>query len=89
MAWLKGLDQLGPVFFRSCQHVLVKGRPERRFDNGAVFLADKGQGQCIAHEMHATALDGGAQYFGGGTFQTLVFILCPAGYCEAMHERGQ
>jgi len=56
---LVGLDQLGPVFFRACLPVLVKGCSERRRDNGAVLLADAGQ--RVAHEMHATALDGGPQ----------------------------
>ena len=60
MAWLEGFDQLGPVFLGLCQSVLIKGRPEGRRDNRAVFLADTGQ--RVAHEVHAAALEDRLQH---------------------------
>ena len=60
------------MLFRGCQRVLIKGRPERSCDNGAVFLADAGQ--RIAHEVDAAALDGSTQHFGGCGLQALMFI---------------
>ncbi len=56
VAGLEGLEQVGPVFFRVCQRILVEGRSGRRRDKGAILLANANQG--IAYEVHATALDG-------------------------------
>jgi len=72
VARLEGLDQLGPVFFRVCQRVLIEGCSECGRDDWAVLLADTGQG--ISHEVHTAALDGGPQHFGGGSLQPLMIV---------------
>ena len=72
MTRLESLDQLGPVFLRVCQRVLIEGCSERGRDDGTVLLADAGQG--IAHEVHATALDRSTQHFGGGPLQAFMFV---------------
>ena len=41
--------RLGPVVLGVCQRVLIKGRPERRRDNGALLLANAGQ--RVAHKV--------------------------------------
>jgi hypothetical protein len=72
MAWREGVDQLGPVTFRSCKRVLIKGCSERGRDDRAVFLADAGQ--RVPHEVDPAALDSRPKHLGRGGFQPLVIV---------------
>lgn len=72
IARFERIDQLGPVVFRCREGILVEGGSERRSDDRAVLFADAGE--CVAHEVDAAALDGGAEHLGCGGLQALVII---------------
>ena len=64
--------RLCPVLFGRFERALVEGGSERRGDNRAVLLADAGE--RVAHEVHATALDGRSEHLGGCCLQPLVVV---------------
>ena len=55
MTRLESHDQLGPVFLRASQRVLIEGCSKRGRDDGTALVADAGQGiaakQTISDEV--------------------------------------
>ena len=93
MTGLESCDQLGPMFLRCLECILIERGAQRRRDNGFVLLAHTGK--RIAHEVNATPLHGRAHDLAGGGFEAPVCVfrgswaVISRHLGQPFHDRGQ